>query len=868
MRWGMGRGAKKDAEVDRELGFHLDALTREYEATGTPYEEARRRAHVAFGGREQVKQQVREVHLSIVFEALRSNTQAALRFLRRAPGLAFAVIVTLALGIGANTAVFSAIDAIILRPLPFPQGDQLMSIRQYDTKGKEPWTFTAPARLEDWNRQNSTFMAISGYYTQDESEISGPMPERLENAIVAPHLFEVLGIAPQLGRGFTPAEEHWGGPEAVLISDRLWRRRFHSDPDVLGKQLHFGKSSSAIVGVMPASFAYPDRDADLWSPNAPDAPYAQDRNSTWFKVVGRVRPGVPVPQAQADLATVQQRLGLQFPKSDGNLGVRIEPLKAIVVGGVGNSLWLLYGAVTLLLLIACINIAALLLARTSDREREIALRFALGASRRTVIAQLLSEVLLLALLGSLLGLALADGAVHLFHHLAVSLPRGEEVALDWRLLCYTFTCAVMATLLCGLYPALRGTRRELAHTLALGSRTQVSERGGLQWWLVGAQVALAVTLLVGAGLLLRSFQALGRVSPGFEPARVLTLQISGGWGETVDMKRLTQRIDTTLDALRTVPGVEAAATSASLPGVAGPIQTEFLLAEGAKDDRHKLLATTRFVSSGYFATTGIPVLAGEACGASEVAGRLSSRVVVNRSFATHFLPRETGLRLHLRNAVENPFMATAEIRGIVGDAREDGLNTLPAPTVYWCTSAPTPSPYFLVRTTGQPMAMAEPLRRKLHAIEPGRSVFGISPLQDHLDDSFAENRLRTGVLTFFAATAISLACLGLYGTLTYLGRTRQREMGLRLAMGASRAQVAGSLLGRGLRSVVVGCAAGLLMAVAASRLLAGMLYGVTPTDPGTYAAIASLVLLVACAACAGPALRAARTDPASALRDE
>jgi putative ABC transport system permease protein len=866
MRWLSKLGRDRDYDLNREVGFHIDALAREYEAAGMPLEEARRQARVDFGGREQVTQQLREIHISALVEAMRANVGAAFRFLRKAPGLSAAVILTLALGIGANTAVFSAIDAVILRPLPFPQGDQLMTIEQYDTKGKSPVSFVAPIRLEDWNRLNHTFQALTGYDSENESETSGPLPVYLNNAVVAPRFLDVWSVAPELGRGFTPAEEHYGGPNVVLITHRLWMRHFHGDPGAVGKQLHFGHLAYTVVGVMPASFAFPDRDVNVFMPSQPDAPFAQDRASTWFTVVGRLKPGVTRQQALADLSTVQRQLGAQFPKTDRDLGVHMKPLKSEIIGDIGDSLWLLYGAVTLLLLIACINIAALLLARTTDRAHEISLRFALGASRRTVIVQLLSEVLLLAALGSILGLIFAGGAIQLFHHFAKALPRAEEISLNWRLLLYTFVSALTAALLSGLYPALRSTRGDLAHTLAQGSRGQVSARGGLQWLLVGAQVAFAVTLLVGAGLLLRSFQALGRVSPGFDASHVLTLQISAGWGETADMKRLIQRIHHDLDAIRSIPGVEAAGAGGwQLPGVPGQAQIELSLAEGERDESHKIIAITHVISSGYFQALGISLLQGLDCDEND--GGPPS-VLVNRSFANRYLRQVTPLGSHLSTVAQDAMMPSAVIRGVVGDAREDGVNAAPSPTVYPCVSAPMPSPWFLVRTQGDPMALADTIRMKLHQVEPSRSVFGVSPLEDHISDSLSENRLRTSVLTLFAGTAISLACLGLYGTLSYLGRLRRREMGLRLAIGATRTQIVAVLLTQALRIVAIGCLAGLAMGLAASHLLQGMLYAVPPTDPITYTAIVLLVVVVTSLACLGPALRAATTDPATVLREE
>jgi predicted permease len=379
MRWPSSSRRNHEHDLDREVAFHIEALAHDYEAAGMAPDQARRRASIDFGGREQITQQLREVHISALVEATRANARAAFHFLRKAPGLSAAVILTLALGIGANTAVFSAIDAVILRPLQFPQGDQLMTIEQYDTKGKSPVSLIAPIRLEEWNRLNHTFEALTGYDSENESETSGPLPEYLGNALVAPRFLDVWGVAPELGRGFTPAEERYGGPNVVIISNRLWHRRFHAESDAIGKQLHFGRAAYTIVGVMPASFAFPDRDVNVFMPSPPDAPYAQDRRSTWYTVIGRLKPGVMQQQALADLSIVQRQLGVQFPKTDRDLGVHVRPLKSEIIGDIGGSLWLLYGAVTLLLLIACINIAALLLARTAGREREISLRFALGA---------------------------------------------------------------------------------------------------------------------------------------------------------------------------------------------------------------------------------------------------------------------------------------------------------------------------------------------------------------------------------------------------------------------------------------------------------------------------------------------------------
>src|SRR6266566_3121097 len=747
-----------DAQLDSELRFHVEELTAANIAAGLTPEEARRRAVLEFGGREQIKEELRDVHRISIVESTLSNLKSAFRFIRKSPSFSITVILTLALGIGANSAVFSAIDAILLRPLPFPNGDQLMELRQYNLKTNSPRTRLAPVRLEDWNRMNSTFQAITGYYTEDNSETSGALPEKVTQAFVTPRFLQVWGISPALGRDFSREEEHFGGPNAILISDRFWRRRFGADPNALGKKLRTNGFSSSIVGVMPASFLFPDRDVDLWSPGPPDAPIAQSREWTWYLAIGRLKPGVTLEQARANLATVQKQLGAAFPKTDADLNVGIEPLKEMTIGGVRRSLWILYASVSLLLLIACTNIVALLLARAAQRQHEISVRFSLGGSRITIVTQLLTEVFVLSLAGAALGLLVANAASKVFRTLAADLPRIEEIRLNWRIVLYSLVCSVLATIVCGLFPAIRGTRRNVSSSLTPASRTQVSTRNPLQWLLVGVQVALAVTLLAGAGLLLRSFQELGRVSPGFDPRQVLTFHISASYGETADWKGLTQRIDRIVDSLGSVPGVETAATANELPGVPSHYQIELKFAEGQADPERKIVAESRFVSPGYFATMRIPILSGELCRETPDSTK-SITVLVNRSFANTYLAESTVVGHHLQEVAASGFLAPGEIRGIVGDAREEGLNREPSPTVYWCTGASGPDPFYLVRTRTEPMAMAETIRKKIHEIEPARSVFNIAPLTFQLHDPFADNRFRTALLSLFAAKAVCLARL-------------------------------------------------------------------------------------------------------------
>jgi putative ABC transport system permease protein len=850
-----------DRDLERELRFHVAERIDELRDAGMNADAATRLAREQFGNYTSQVERTRDMDIAEGLDAALRNVRLSVRGLAKSPAFSITVVLTLALGIGANSAVFSAINAVLLRPLPFPNSDRLISLAQIQQKTPQPQI--GPPRLQDWNRMNHTFEAISGYYTQDDSELSGELPEKLTHALVAPRFLQVWGIAPQLGRDFKPEEEHYGGPNAILISDRYWRRRFGGSPDALGKTLRLEQQSYPIIGVMSASMAYVQRNVDLWSVSAPDFPYARNRDLTWFLGIGRLKPGVALGQARADLATVQADLAREFPKPDGQIRAGIEPLKEQTVGGVRQSLWVVFGSVTLLLLIACTNIAALLLSRAAGRRHEIAVRFSLGASRTSVAAQLLTEVFLLALAGAGAGLGLAAAAASVFRVLAKDLPRVDEIGLDWRIVVYSLICAVAATLACGLVPAIASTRRSLAGSLASSGRSQVSGRRPAQFVLVGVQVALAVTLLAGAGLLLRSFQALGRVAAGFDPEHVLTFRISSSWGETGNTKAAVQTVKRILEAVEAVPGVESSAATFLLPGVPGTFPVELNVAEGRAESEPKIIAESRIGSAGLFATMRIPLLAGEMCPQqSNTVG-----MMVNRSFADTYFGGSSVIGKHLGQP-SSPYFPSALVRGIVGDARERGLDHEPVPTIYYCGLVMQPGLYFLARTHGNPMALGESVRRKLHEAEPGRSVYEISPLTAHLSDAYAENRLRTVLLAFFALTAISLACVGLYGTLSYLVNVRQREVGLRLALGALRMQIVRQFLGQGMRVALIGCVAGLGLAAAFTKVLAGMLFGVSPWDAITMSGVVALVIAVSMIASLLPAARAARVEPMQVLRNE
>jgi putative ABC transport system permease protein len=843
-------------DIDREMAFHIREREDDLRAGGLPDGEARRRARIRFGNALVQRERTQDVDIAGWLDTVSRHVRQAVRALVRVPGFSLTVVLTLALGIGANSAVFSAMDAVLLQPLPFRDADRLMSLTQSSERTGE--STTGAARILDWSRLSTTFRGISGHVLESVSDTTGDEPERTRRATVLPRFLEVWGIDPLLGRGFTDAEHRVGGPAAILISERYWRRRFAANPRVLGTSVRMTDRAYPIVGVLPASFMFPEREVDWWVPQWVDAPWTQ-RQFRGHTAIGRLKPGFTLAQARNDLVDVQRRLGEQYPETDRDVRPLIIPLKETYVANVRGSMWLVFGSVAVLLLIACTNIASLLLTRATRREQEIAVRYSLGASRAAVIAQLLTESAVLAFAGGAAGLLVATGASTAFRLLAPDIPRLENAALNTRMLLYTTGSAVIVALLCGLMPALRGTRGIVARRG--NGRTQVAGRHSLQWLLVGVQMALAVTLLTGAGLLVRSFDKLSRVDRGFDASRVLTFRVSATFGKERDYTRTVQRINRTLDALNALPGVEAAATALGLPGLPGTIQTEFTLREGRAPQDPPMMADAWVVAPDYFETMRIPFLVGERCRPTTTAEG-AAEVIVNRSFVDRYLAGRTAIGLHLAATPHN------RIVGIVADARERGADNIPVPTVYTCFSAGTPSPWFIVRSSREPAELAADVRRTINRLEPLRSVYDIAPLEDRIGNAYAQNRLRTLVLVLFACTALSLACLGVYGTLSYVVSLRRREVGLRLALGAARSGIVRQFVAQGLLVSAVACACGLVLSIAFAGLLSGMLYGVTRFDPTTLSSVVFVVLTVATVASIVPAARAAFMQPLRALREE
>jgi len=789
------------------------------------------------------------------------------RGLLKRPKFFLAVVLTLTLGIGANSAIFSVVDAVLLKPLPYPGGERLVAIFQANLRKNIPRDDLSPALVEDFKSMNQTFVGIAAAETENIAETSGQLPEKLVRAPVSPGFFSVLGMPPLLGRTFSPDEDLYHGPNVAVISERLWRRRYNADPGILSKSLRIADSAYPIAGVMPASFQFPSIEVDIWTPAKLPPVVMRMRGERWYSSIGRVREGVDIRTAQADLAAVQGRLAQRYPVTDANWSPFLEPLGQRTTSGASRPLWILFGAVSVLLLIACVNVACLLLAEGNRREREMAVRFSLGARRRTLVGDLMFESLCLALPGAGLGLLMANWGADLFRHSGATLPRVEQVHLDWRIVLFTLTVGVVTTIVFGLFPALRLTRGDTALMLARGSRAHTRGHQPVLRVLAGAQIALAIVLLVGAGLLIRTLSRLGQAPLGFQPDPVLAFRLSAGWGEKNSMPQVQQRLLRTLAALETVPGVQSAATTLSLPGSGEEYPQQFhIVGKDTESEGQQVFADMQVVAPNYFRVLGIPILAGETCRQAATSDPVQP-ILINRAFADKFFPNQNPL--HQRLIVPPPYPGTYEILGVSGDVREHGYAHDPRPTVYGCdVPGYFPDPEFLVKASGDPLLLSEAIRQRMRVLEPNRAVYDVKRLADYLTSSLSERRFQTTLLSIFGITALLLAAVGLYGVMTFIVSERTREIGLRVALGARPTQVLAHVFRQGAITTAGGLAAGMVLAAATSRYIASLLFGVTPFDSATLAAVILLLAVVSGAAIWVPARRATRVDPMEALRQE
>ena len=806
------------------------------------------------------------------------------RMLLKSTGFTSIAGATLALGIGANTAVFSLVNSILLRQLPFRQPEQLVgAFSRRPDHDKMP--FTIPDFI-DYQDQNQGLSGIAAYANWSATLTALGEPERLQGLRISANAFEMLGVEAVVGRALLPADDTPGQQHVVVLSYGFWRRRFGADPQLVGKTLTLNGASYTVVGVLPPQFFFPIREAELREaelavPLAPDAdPWRGVRTSTNFlRALARLKPGVTREQAEADLTAVAERLRRQYPVSNARkLGVRLSPLHEEVVGDFRLALWVLLGAVGMVLLITCVNLANLALARAAARHREMAIRTALGATRRRLIQQLATESLLLALIGGGAGLLLAIYGIDLL--LAVSpasLPRAAEVGVDFRVLGFTLALSLLAGVISGLAPAWQTTVVNLNDALkesgrGTGGGARQSRARNL---LVISEIALSLVLLAGAGLLVKSFLRLQAVKLGFEAENTLAIRLSLPKAQYVNRAALTSFYEKLRPRLESLPGVETVGVTSALP-LSGELYSIPFTIEGrgtAPHEAHR--ADYRVVSASYFHAMKIPLIAGRKFNESDTA--LTAPVaLISQNLAHRYWPNGNPLGAHLRINDNNQGPRLVEIVGVVGDVKHLNLDGEPAPHIYlpvhqmhedgvvWLTN----SHYWLLRTTVDPLTLSAAVRREIRAVDRETPTSNIRAMEQYLAASVAPRRFNLRLLTIFAGVALILAATGLYGVISYGVAQRNRELGIRIALGARAGDVLKLVIGQGMALAIIGVALGLVAALALTRLMEGLLFGVSATDPLTFIMIALILTLVALLACYIPARRATKVDPLVALKYE
>ena len=873
-----------ESELDEEMRFHIDMEAAKHTRRGVSDDEARRRATLAFGSMEHHKETMREGRGVRGIERAAFDLRFGFRQLRKTPGFTLAAVLTLALGIGGNVTVFSVVNGVLLRPLAYPEPDRLVTIGHRTRGGDLPPMLPNATATHVLYQANHSFEAMALYASWQGSLTGGDAaPDWVEVTSVTRSIFDVLRVRPALGRPFTAEEDRPGGPHAVILSHALWQQRFGRDPGVIGRSISVDGTTHEIVGVMPAGFAFPAPAVSVWVPMRIDP---NDLGGFNTPGIARLRPGVTPEQATRDLAQllpgVTKLVDFISEKTirDAGLAPDVHPYLDDVVGGVRPVLWTLWAMVGLVLLIACVNVASLLLVRAETRGREVALRVALGAERGHLLAQSLAESAMLLIMGAGLGLVLAWGAVTALPRLAPDLlPRLADVRIDAVVLACTTLIAAVVAVAFGVVPVARNRAVAPAAMLRGGDRSSTIDRhsGRLRQTLVVAQVAMATVLLVGSGLVLRSFQKLSSVSLGFRPDGVVTFRIALPGSRYKTSESVAQFHYAMLDRIRAVPGVEVVGATGQLPLTPTFSEIDPLRMEGVPAPPNALppMAEMRIATPGYFEAMGIPVVEGRTLERSDT-DRRTGAVLVTQSIVRKVMQGRPAIGAHVAHglasvASERPW---SDVVGVVGDIRGVSLDQEPMGAVYysmvnrqkvdmdWLAR----SMVYAVRTKLPPAALVAAARRELARLDPTLPLAEQRTLTSVVDA--ARSGMRFSMIGFAVAAAIGLfmGAIGLYGVLSYVTAQRTREIGVRMALGATPASVHVSILRRGVLVSAIGLGAGLAAAVSLRMLAKPLLYGITPTDPLTLAAV-SLVLLSAGALAAWlPARRAARLDPVRALR--
>ncbi len=800
-----------------------------------------------------------------------SDLRYGLRRLLSSPGFTSIAILALGLGIGANTAIFSLVDRVMIRPLPFADPDRLVFVWEDASFISFPRNTPAVANFVDWKKQNQVFSDMAASRGRIMSLTGDGSPETVLGAAATPNMLDVLGVKPLLGRGFTEDEDR-SGENVVLLSYGLWQSRYGGDKSIIGRSILMDGAKTSVIGVMPAGFALPQRRNQFIVPTHFTPQNLNNRGSHFLNVVARLRPGVTLARAQADMATIARRLAEQYPNSNKEIGATVIPVKDQIVGNTGTALFVLLAAAGCVLLIACANVANLLLSKATAREREMAIRTALGAARGRLIRQMVTESVLLSITGGLLGLLLARLSMRVLVALVPSgLPGEAALSVDSRLLAFTLAVSLLTGIVFGLVPALQTTHLAVSEKLKEGGRGGVSGASRrFRDALVVAEVALAMILLVSAGLLLQTLRNLRAIDAGFNPDRILTLTTRLPIPKYQDPQKRMNYYNAVLDRVRQLPGVESAAFTSNLPYTARGNTNGFLiegrpLPPGSNSD-----ALYREATNDYLQTMHAHLIEGRFFGSQDRANSLPV-VIINETFKKQYWPNESPLGKRI-NTAGGQDQGWQTIVGVVADIRERGLEEelkagvyLPVVQVPMGWNIPS---QLAIRTSMDPLAIAKAARDAVWAVDRDQPISDVRTMEDIVDLEVANHKQQSTLLGAFAGLALVLASLGIYGVLSYAVTQRTREIGVRMALGASSGDVTRMVVGQGIVLTALGIAIGIVVALALTRSMTKLLVGVAAADPVIYAGVAALLAMVALAACYIPAARASRVDPMVALREE
>ena len=876
----------QENEIVEELAQHLDDVYERALASGLSNEEARRAAideladpNVLPTELKRIQKPFREAPVpggtgrSNLFTDFVQDLRYAGRMQRKNPGFTIVAVIALALGIGANTAIFSVVNTVLLRPLPYKDPERLAMVWEDASKHGYPRDTPAAANFVDWRDQNTTFEGMAAIADESFNLTGVGEPERLEGRRVSANLFPLLGVEPQLGRTFSSAEDQPGSNRVVVLSYGLWQRRFGGDNSIVGKTLNLNGDTYTVTGVMPARFQFPSSDDELWVPIAFTTEQAANRNRHYLQVVGRLKPGISLEQAQTEMSTIASRLQQQYPQSNADLGASVTSLHEHLVGDIRPALLILLGAVGLVLLIACANVANLLLARAAVRQKEIAVRVALGARRGRLMRQFLTESVLLATVGGVVGLGIAYGGLILLRaFIPENISQAREISMDLKVLGFTFLVSVITGLIFGLAPALQAARFNQTETLKEGGRDSATGSSGkrIRGLLVMSEVAVSLVLLIGAGLLINSFLRLRNVDPGFSADNLLTMKFVLPEPKYADFERRTAFYSDLLQRVEGLAGVKSAAVTTNLPLYRQGNSISFSI-EGrpAPPPGQEQIVVTRIVSPGYFETMSIPFLSGRAFTDQDTT-TTPNVVVISETMARRYWPGEDAVGKRIgAGRIQSP-EDLIQIVGVVKDVRQFELTAEPRPQMYLSfRQAGFFAPRDLVvKTEVEPASLAATVRKAVWEIDKDQPVSNIKTMEEILLDSIARQRFSMLLLAIFAAVALILAAVGIYGVMSYSVAQRTHEIGIRMALGAQTGAVLKLAVSYGLKLVIAGIVIGLIAAFALTRVMSTLLFGVTATDPATFTLISLLLIGVAALASYIPARRATKVDPIIALRYE